>query len=181
MTTTVCLLRGVNVLGKKRVRMAEWKVGLEGLGYKDVRTYLQSGNAVFRAAAADPKRTAAMVKAGIARDFGFDVEVRVLSRADIDRVAESNPLFPRLGRDETLFHATFLSRPVSNEDFAKIKLPAQTGEQAVWGGAVIYLYCPRGYGRTKLNNSFFEKALGIPATTRNWRTVLALRALCAEP
>jgi uncharacterized protein (DUF1697 family) len=181
MPVFVVLLRGVNVLGKKRVRMVDWKAGVERLGFKNVRTYLQSGNAVFRAAAADPKRTAAMVKAGIVRDFGFDVEVLVLERPEIDRIADSNPLFPRLGTDESLFHATFLSRPVSNADFAKLKLPVQAGEQAVWGGAVIYLYCPHGYGRTKLNNSFFEKALGIPATTRNWRTVLALKALCTEP
>ena len=180
MTTYVCLLRGVNVSGKNRIPMAEWKANLEGLGFKDVRTYLQSGNAVFRASAA-PDQMASAVKTRIARDFGFDVEVLVLKRSEIDRVADSNPLFPQLGTDETLFHATFLNKPVSKADFAKLKLSVQAGEQAVWGGAVIYLYCPHGYGRTKLNNSFFEKALGIPATTRNWRTVLALRALCAEP
>lgn len=180
MPAFVVLLRGVNVMGKKRVRMAEWRAGLERLGFKDVRTYLQSGNAVFRASAARDKMASA-VKTRVAEDFGFDVEVLILNRAEIDRVADSNPLFPRLGTDESLFHATFLNKPVAKGDFAKLKLPVQAGEQAVWGGAVIYLYCPHGYGRTKLNNSFFEKALGIPATTRNWRTVLALKALCAEP
>ena len=72
-------------------------------------------------------------------------------------------------------------RQVLKSGFDKLKLPAQAGEQAVAAGRVIYLYCPNGYGRTKLNNTFFEKALGVPATTRNWRTVLALQALCAEP
>jgi uncharacterized protein (DUF1697 family) len=181
MPAYIALLRGVNVAGKSRIPMAEWKANLEGLGFKDVRTYRQSGNAVFRAAAAPPERTAAAIKAGIAGDIGCEVEVLVLSRAEIDRVAEANPLFPRLETDETLFHATFPFRPVSKSDFGRIKLPAQAGEQAVDGGRVIYLYCPHGYGRTKLNNTFFEKALGVPATTRNWRTVLALKALAAEP
>ena len=180
MPTFIALLRGVNVAGKNRIPMAEWKGNLEGSGFKDVRTYLQSGNAVFRAAAAAPKRMAAAIKAGIAKDFGCEVEVLVLSRADIDRIGGSNPLFPRLGTDETLFHATFPFHPVSKSEFGKLKLPAQDGEQAVAAGRVIYLFCPHGYGRTKLNNNYFEKALGVPATTRNWRTVLALKALCAE-
>jgi uncharacterized protein (DUF1697 family) len=180
MPTFIALLRGVNVSGKNRISMAEWKTSLEGLGFKDMRTYLQSGNAVFRAAAVPRERTASAIKAGIARDFGFDVEVLVLGRADIENIADSNPLFPRLGTEETLFHATFPFRPVSKGDFGKLKLPAQAGEQALNAGLVIYLYCPHGYGRTKLNNNYFEKALGVPATTRNWRTVLALKSLCAE-
>jgi len=180
MPAYIALLRGVNVAGKNRIPMAEWKANLERLGFKDVRTYLQSGNAVFRAAAAPPERTASAIKAGIVRDFGFDVEVLVLSRADIDRVVEANPLFPRLGTDETLFHAAFPFQSVAKSDFGKLELPAQAGEQAVEAGRVVYLYCPHGYGRTKLNNNYFEKALGIPATTRNWRTVLALKSLCSE-
>jgi uncharacterized protein (DUF1697 family) len=85
-----------------------------------------------------------------------------------------------LGTDETLFHATFLFRPVSKAAFLKLKLPAQPGEQAVWGERAIYLFRPNGYGRTKLNNNFFEKAAGVLATTRNWRTLLALQTLCSE-
>ena len=180
MPTYICLLRGINVSGQKRIRMAEWKASLEALDIEDVQTYLQSGNAVFRAAATAPEAAASAVKAGIAKDFGFDVEVLVLSRSEIDRIADANPLFPRLGTDKTLFHATFLFQPVSKGDVEKLKLPAQAGEKVVGAGRVIYLYCPHGYGRTKLNNTFFEKALGVPATTRNWRTVLALKSLCSE-
>ena len=85
-----------------------------------------------------------------------------------------------MGTDETLFHATFLFRPVSKAAFLKLKLPAQPGKQAVWGERAIYLFRPNGYGRTKLNNNFFEKAAGVLATTRNWRTLLALQTLCSE-
>lgn len=180
MPTYACLLRGINVSGQKRVGMAELKASLEALGFEDVRTYLQSGNAVFRAAAADPEAMASAVKARIARDFGLDVEVLVLTSGEIDRIADSNPLFPRWGTDETLFHTTFLFRPISRGDFKNLTLPAQTGEQAVGAGRAVYLYCPHGYGRTKLNNGFFERALGTSATTRNWRTVLALKSLCSE-
>ena len=180
MPAFVALLRGVNVLGKNRIPMAELKKGFESLGFEDVETYLQSGNVVFRADRADPLSLASRIEGRMAKDFGLEVRALVLPCRDIDRMARSNPLFPGPGSDETLFHATFLFRRVAEAEFGKIPLPAGTGERAVWGGPVIYLYCPNGYGRTKLNNAFFEKALEIPATTRNWRTVLALKALCAE-
>ena len=77
-----------------------------------------------------------------------------------------------------MFHGTFLFQAVSEDRFRKLKLPIQPGEQAVLIGQAVLLYCPHGYGRTRLNNSFFEKALGVRATTRNWRTVLALKDLC---
>jgi uncharacterized protein (DUF1697 family) len=180
MTTFVALLRGINVSGQKQIRMADLQKSCGALGLKDVRSYLQSGNVVFRADRTDPRKLAAALRSRIAEDFGHDVEVLVLPAKELDLVAGSNPLYPRLEGEEKFFHGTFLFRPVSGDRFRKIKLPIQPGEQVVLVGQVVMLYCPHGYGRTKLSNSFFEKALGVPATTRNWRTVLALKALCTE-
>jgi uncharacterized protein (DUF1697 family) len=179
MTTFVALLRGINVVGRKQIRMADLRRSCEALRLEDVRIYLQSGNVVFRADKA-PRKLAAMLKARIARDFGHDIGVLVLSAKELDRVAASNPLRPR-GGEESLFHATFLFGPVPPARFRKLELPAQPGERAVLIGQAVLLHCPHGYGRTKLNNGYFEKSLGVSATTRNWRTVLALRDLCAEP
>lgn len=180
MATFVALLRGINVSGQKMIRMADLKKSFEALGLKELRSYLQSGNLVFRSRGGDAKKLASVIKARIAEDFGHDVEVLVLPSKEMIRVADSNPFSPRLGKDEALFHATFLFQPVSESEFKKLTLPAQPGEQAALVGQVILLHCPHGYGRTKLNNNFFEKKLGVPATSRNWRTVLALQALCAE-
>ena len=181
MTVFVALLRGINVSGQKRIRMAELQKSCEALGLTDVRSYLQSGNLVFRASQADPRKLAAALRARIAEDFGHDVGVLVFPAKELNRVAGSNPLWRQSEGDETLFHATFLFQSVSAARFRHLKLPAQPGEQAVLVGRVVFLYCPHGYGRTKLNNSYFEKALGVPATTRNWRTVLALQDLCTKP
>ncbi|WDT75962.1 MAG: DUF1697 domain-containing protein [Candidatus Manganitrophus sp.] len=180
MLTFVALLRGINVSGRKKIQMADLQKSFETLGFDGVRSYLQSGNVIFRSRRTDAKKLASDIKARIGKDFGHDVDVLVLSAQEINRVAGSNSLFPRLGKDATLFHATFLFQPVSKADFEKLNLPAQPGEQAVLIGQVVLLFCPHGYGRTKLNNSFFEKKLGAPATTRNWRTVLALQELCRE-
>ena len=115
------------------------------------------------------------------KDFCHEVPVLVLPAKTLASIANTNPLRPKAGDDETLFHCTFLFRPVTPAAFQALQLPATAGERAVLHGDTVLLHCPQGYGRTKLNNSYFERALGVTATTRNWRTVLALQALCAGP
>ncbi|MEI6727645.1 MAG: DUF1697 domain-containing protein [Actinomycetes bacterium] len=196
MTTFVALLRAVNVSGQNRVPMAELRTTMAAAGYGDVRTYLQSGNIVFDAAA-DPdadagagrqaaaaQELATAVHRLIERKFGCDVRVLVLTAAELARVAVANPFLRAAGSgfDEKSLHATFLEEPAPEAAFGGLALPAQPGEQAqiAAGGRVIYLHLPHGYGRTKLNNGYFERRLGAAATTRNWRTVLALAEMSAK-
>jgi len=196
MTTFVALLRAVNVSGQNRVPMAELRASMAAAGYGDVRTYLQSGNIVFDAAA-DPdadagagrqaaaaQELATAVHRLIERKFGCDVRVLVLTAAELARVAVANPFLRAAGSgfDEKSLHATFLEEPASEADFAGLAIPAQPGERAklAAGGRVIYLHLPHGYGRTKLHNGYFERRLGAAATTRNWRTVLALAEMSAK-
>lgn len=181
MTTYLALLRGINVSGKNSIRMPALQESLADMGFKDVRTYLQSGNVVFRDKPADKAKLAAAIEARITRDFGHKVPVRVVSESDLDAIAGSNPLWPEGGGDEKLFHCTFLFEEVPAKSFEALKLPAAEGEQAVLMKGAVLLHCPHGYGRTKLNNTYFERALKVQATTRNWRSVLALRDLCKEP
>lgn len=181
MTTYVALLRGINVSGKNAIRMPALRDSVSRLGFRDIQAYLQSGNLVFRTDQTDVTTLASKIKTSITQDFGHDVAVLVLPAKDLALIAHSNPLWPKSGGDETLFHCTFLFQPVSPTVFHALKLPAAPGERAVLVEQAILLHCPHGYGKTKLNNSFFERALGVPATTRNWRTVLALQALCTEP
>ena len=181
MQTYVALLRGINVSGQNAIRMPELRLLCARLGLEDARTYLHSGNVVFRAARSNARTLAGAIKAGIAQDFGHAVAVLVLARQELDSVANANPLRARADADEKLFHATFLFDAVSPADFAALQLPAAAGEAARLLGRAVLLYCPHGYGTTKLNNAYFETALGVTATTRNWRTVRALQQLCAAP
>ncbi len=178
MTSYLALLRGVNVSGKNSIRMPELRDSLSRLGLRDVQTYLQSGNIVFRTDPSGALTLAAGIKARIAQDFGHEVPVLVIPAQDLSRIANSNPLWPKTGGEETQFHCTFLFEPVAPEVFQALKLPAAAGERAMLVDGAVLLHCPHGYGRTKLNNNYFERALGVPATTRNWRSVLALQALC---
>lgn len=181
MATYVALLRGINVSGKNAIRMPELQDSFSGLGFTDVRTYLQSGNVVFRTdKKSDKVKLAALIAARIKQGFGHTVSVIVISEKELEHVIDSNPLGPKAGGDEKLFHSTFLAEPVSAARFKALKLPAVEGERAVLVGKAVLLHCPHGYGNTKLNNSYFERALGVTATTRNWRTVLALQKLSSE-
>ena len=204
----IALLRAVNVGGTK-LPMADLRALLEGLGLTNVRTYLQSGNAVFDASddAEPPAALATAIEVRIERDLGPRVGVLVLPGEAMADIAAANPFLAGAdgegvaGVDEQILHATMLFGPHGEADFGeasdaaycavykaafkKLELPAVEGEEAAFVGApplatpVVYLRLPHGYGRTKLNNAWFERKLGTAATTRNWRTVLALTEMVA--
>ncbi len=183
--TYVALLRGVNVSGQRRMGMAELRRSLEDLGLRRVRTYLQSGNVVFDASErVAPGRSAsdlaAAIRARIAADFGHDVQTLVVPDWELREIAAANPFVAEPGVDERWLHVTFLFAPAAGQAPLP-NLPGAAGERAVVTGSIVYLYLPYGYGRTKLTNAFFERALGTSATTRNWRTVLALAEAAASP
>jgi len=178
-TTFVALLRAVNVSGQNKIPMAELRASMEAAGFGDTRTYVQSGNIVYDAGGDHPAEEAAAIHGLIEREFGHDVRVLVLTAAELARVAAADPFAAGGGSavpaaDEKYLHVTFLERPVEETAFGRLSPPAQGDEHVAHAGRVIYLYLPHGYGRTKLNNAYFERALGTSATTRNWRTVLAL-------
>ena len=197
----VALLRAVNVGGTK-LPMADLRALLEGLGLTNVRTYLQSGNAVFDAGdGTEPSSVlASAIEVRIERDLGPRVGVLVLPGESMADMVAANPFLATEAAtaavDEKILHATFLFGAHGEADFGeasdaaycavykatfgKLELPSADGEEAAFVGApplatpVVYLKLPHGYGRTKLNNAWFERKLGTAATTRNWRTVLAL-------
>lgn len=199
MATFVALLRAVNVGGHAQLSMAGLRDSLSSLGYASVRTYLQTGNAVFEAESGERQEHAAAIALRIERDAGPRVGVLVLDADDIARVADMNPFAAEPGVDEKWLHATFLFGEAGEADFGeaseaaysavweaafgKLALPAAAGERAAFVGTpvlatpVVYLHLPHGYGRTKLNNLYFERTLGAAATTRGWRTVRTLAGL----
>jgi uncharacterized protein (DUF1697 family) len=182
MPTYVALLRGINVTGTKPLSMEALRASFAALGYKDVRTYVQSGNVIFTATGKpDSESLARRVKGRILKDFGYDVPVTVLTAAEIATTFKGNPFLRKKdkekGVDLARLHVTFLAdRP---------KAPALASLEAILTGKDrycvvdrrVYLHTPDGYGRTKLNNNVLEKKLGTVATTRNWNTITQLYEL----
>ncbi|MFF4850178.1 DUF1697 domain-containing protein [Streptomyces sp. NPDC001194] len=174
------LLRGINVGGARKVPMAELREVLEGLGLTEVRTYLQSGNAVFTSPEKDPAALARELERAIEARFGFAVACLVADGEYLRAVAEACP-FPAAELEGRQLHATFLSAQPAEERFASIDGPSYLPEEYRIGDRVVYLYAPDGLGRSKLGEALHKPAVfkGIDATTRNWNTVAKLVELTA--
>lgn len=174
MPTHISLLRGVNVGGNKKIRMADLKALYESLGFAGVVTYVQSGNVIFHAASADSAELIARIEAAIGERFGFDVTVLLRSADDLRRILDSNP-FP--GADPAKLHVLFLAAVPDSAAVATLHVPVADGEEWLLAGQEIYLRYPNGSGRSKMTGAFFERALGVAASARNWNTVNALYEL----
>ena len=176
MTRYAALLRGVNVSGRNKIGMAELRARLVKAGYADVTTYIQSGNIVLATRATKEATLARAIESEIRRAFQLDVTVLVRTGAQLRRISTANPFLGR-GVDVSSLHATFLGSVPARADVQRLSAhPAGPDESAVVGREV-FLRCPGGYGKTKLNNTHLERTLQVPATTRNWKTVVKLRDL----
>lgn len=177
MTTYICILRGINVSGHKMIKMDALKELFSKLKYKNVRTYIQSGNVIFQFDKTETKQLEAQIAKQINIAFGFDVPVLVREAGEFKKVFENNPFVNKRKEDISKLHVTFLS-----EQPDKVKVEAISGgdygrDEFIVTGNVIFLFCPDGYGNTKLNNNFFENKLKVTATTRNWKTITELITL----
>lgn len=170
------LLRAVNVSGRQ-VSMTQLREVLTGLGYLDVTTYVQSGNAVFQSNL-KPSRISTQIEERLATDLGMDIPVLVLAHRDLARIVDRNPFVDKT--DPAKLHVTFLSDPPERGRVAQIGADAYSPDEWSVRDKVVYLHCPNGYGRTKLNNAFWERKLESVATTRNWRTVNKMLELTAS-
>ncbi|MER5738057.1 MULTISPECIES: DUF1697 domain-containing protein [unclassified Streptomyces] len=180
-TTYALLLRGINVSGHRKLPMAELRALLEELGHGDVRTYLQSGNAVFSTdedAPADALATA--VEDAIERRLGFRCDCLVRDGAYLAAVAQACP-FPAAELEGKQLHAVYYSAPIAPERFAAVDAEAYRPESFALGDRVMYLYTPDGLGRSKLAEAVMRPSLnkGVVATARNWNTVRTLVEMTA--
>ncbi|WP_435858209.1 DUF1697 domain-containing protein [Streptomyces umbrinus] len=175
MTTYAALLRGINVGGSRKVPMAELRTLMEGLGYDGVRTYLQSGNAVFSSDHGDEDALAVELSGALEKHFGFTVDVLVRDHAYLRAVLDDCP-FPAADLEAKQLHATYFSEPVGTERFASIDQQAFLPEEFRLGDRVLYLYAPDGLGRSKLGENLSKPRMtkGVIATSRNWNTVTKL-------
>lgn len=174
-TTYAALLRGINVGGSRKVPMAELRALLEELGHEGVRTYLQSGQAVFSSAHGDEDSLAAGLTAAIEERFGFPVDVIVRDHAYFRAVVEDCP-FPAAELAGKQLHVTYCSAPLDEERYAHIDRAAHLPEEFRLGDRVLYLYAPDGLGRSKLAEQLARPRVnkGLIATTRNWNTAVKL-------
>ena len=175
MTKHISLLRGINVGGKRKILMADLKELYKKLGYKNIVTYIQSGNVIFEAKEKDQSKIEAKIYKAIQKAYGFEVPIVVRSVEEIEEIISNNP-FTKKTAIESL-HLTFLKEIPSEENLEKIATYDYSPDQFKIVGKNVFLYCEGKYHKTKLSNTFFEKKLKVGTTTRNWKTVNKLLEL----
>jgi uncharacterized protein (DUF1697 family) len=173
----VALLRGINVGGKGKVPMADLRALVEGCGFEDVATYIQSGNVVCTA----PGRRSADAVAGqleeaLAERYPFAPQVVVRTRRQLEAIVAGNPFIER-GEDEAVQHVTCF--PSSVKPTLEVDLDRYAPEEAIARGHELYLHLPGGMGTSKLAADLARKHKAN-GTTRNWRTMQKLVELAAE-
>lgn len=164
------MLRGINVSGKKMIKMDALRNMYSGIGFKNVQTYIQSGNVVFQEKIAKVQDLEKKISNEIMKTFGFEVPVLVQGLAEIKEIVRNNPFVRERKEEEKCLHVTFLSSVPLKENIEKINRSLYFPDEFIWKGKAVLLYCPGGYGKTKLTNTFFENRLKVTATTRNWKT-----------
>ncbi|GJM31627.1 MAG: hypothetical protein DHS20C18_06280 [Saprospiraceae bacterium] len=171
MQTYIALLRGINVSGQKKIKMAELKSHLETLDFEDVQTYIQSGNIVFKAAAKSSKALGQLIEKKLQDKYSFHVPTLVKTPEELDYVLLNNPFLEDPEKETKRMYVTFLGEEPSPDRIELLKTVDYSPEAYHLDGKNIFFYSPNGYGRAKMNNNFFENKLKVAATTRNWNTV----------
>jgi uncharacterized protein (DUF1697 family) len=178
MISHIALLRGINV-GANMLKMERLREILAELGLDGAKTYLQSGNVLF-SAKGTPAGLSAMIEKRVSQETRLPVSVIIRTPAQLERIVVANPFLKAGGADARTLHVTFLGGAAPKAGFAALAKIGAGADRWQAAGSEIYLCCPNGYGRTKLNNTAIEKLLGVRATTRNWNTVTALHAMAVE-
>jgi len=177
MNTYISLLRGINVSGQKKIKMAELKKLYESLSFENVITYIQSGNVVFESYL-DIKELQSIIETAIEKYFKFDVPVLILSPNQLINAYKNLPFTTiDIEQEGSKIIIFFLSKTISTQQGSNIQTYLTNSEQLVIGDGVIYLYCPAGLGKSKLTNKLIETKLQLTSTARNVKTVNKLLLL----
>jgi uncharacterized protein (DUF1697 family) len=168
MKTWLALLRGVNVVGANQVAMKALAAAFERAGFRSVRTYIQSGNVVFRSRSGAPRALQARISRLMLEEFGFEPRVMVISGEELADAIRANP-FPDASKDHKRLHLYFLAENPKNADLESLARVDAARERFALKGRVFYLYTPDGFADSVLR-SRVERCLQVAATARNWRT-----------
>tara|TARA_Y100001933_G_scaffold260027_1_gene311229 strand:- start:11377 stop:11982 length:606 start_codon:yes stop_codon:yes gene_type:complete len=175
--TFIALLRGINVGGQKKIKMAELRAVLEDEGLQNVKTYIQSGNIVFKSDETNREKLQNRIAGTIRQYFGFDVSTLVIREKDIRQILEANPFYNESAEGKLYY--VLLRNPPEKELVQQLEQLHFDHEVFHITDTCVYLHCKGGYGKAKLNNNYIEKKLKVDATTRNERTMKKLLEMSA--
>jgi len=187
----ISLLRGINVSGQKKILMNDLKSLYQALGFQNVITYIQSGNVIFDATNKKKTELKAMIESAIKYKYKFHAPVEIRTNPELINIIKNCPFdgVDLTGNDlaghdlagkGTKILVTFLSDYPSKLAIKEVLENVIAPDKLIIEGKEVYLFCPGGYGKSKLNNIFLERKLGVEATTRNWKSVHKLSELSKQ-
>lgn len=174
----IALLRAVNAGGVNSLPTRDFVAILNSLGLQSVRTYIQTGNAVFRTRMADAAQLSSRIKLAIERGLGFAPEVVVLSLTEFEHAVAENP-FPQADAEPKSLHVAFFAAQLASPDLASLQRLCSASESFALHERAFYFLAPDGVARSKAF-ARIERSLGVTVTARNWRTVQSLVAIGRE-
>jgi uncharacterized protein (DUF1697 family) len=174
MKTFIALLRGINVSGHKKIKMAELREQLNKAGLTNVQTYIQSGNIVFNSDQNSTSKLQALIHKTILDGFGFDVPTTLLTLDYLVQANQNNPYSKEAEEKGNQAFITFLSQEPEQERIELLRSIDYSPDVYHIDKTNIYLYCPNGAANSKISNNLFENKLKVSATTRNFKTVWKL-------
>jgi uncharacterized protein (DUF1697 family) len=181
MPVIIALLRGVNLTSYNRMKMEDLRIVCKSLKFRDVQTYIQSGNVVFRTDENDPVKLAQRLEDAISKKFGFRPAVVVRTTNELRKVVAKNPFAKRDGINPSnlavFFHA---DDPGKDARAQALALKAACPEELYFNGRELYIYFPEGQGRTKLPLAKIARIVKTPATARNWNSVTKLLEMAEQ-
>lgn len=180
MPVYLALLRGINVSGKKIIKMEDLRKLMGDAGYTNVKTYIQSGNIVFESTEKSKGILAKAIEVLITEHYGFDVTVFVTDKTAVEQAIDNNPLIE--GREEEpsgfkKLYVTFLSDAPTPENMEKLSQAPIGDDLIALVGDILYFKLESKASDSKLSNNLIESKLKLKATTRNWNTTLKLLAM----
>lgn len=176
----VSLLRGINLGGHKKIKMDELRSSLEALGFQQVKTYIQSGNVVFKAPKTSPAGLCKKIETKIQTDFGHSVSVIARTADEMEQVVTNNPFLKENGIDPEKLHVMFLSKAPEASAIEKVAALASPPQQLRCIGQELYLYLPNGVAESFVMKKPVDRLLGVVTTMRNWRTVNTIHQMCLD-
>ena len=184
MNQYVALLRGINVGGKNLIKMTDLKACCETLGFKDVRTYIQSGNVLFRASGSDQATLTKRIEEALSKRFNFQSRVVVQSLKQMKEIVTHAP--KGFGSDPATYRydVIFLKEPLTAVKAMESVTTKEGVDQAFAGKGVLY------FSRlsSRATQSHLTRIITMPVyqsmTIRNWNTttkLLDLMEAATEP
>lgn len=178
MNQYIAFFRAINVGGYNKIKMQDLRDLFISLSFKEVKSYIQTGNIIFKTDNDDEQEISNSIISKVKIDFGYDVKLLLMKECDLIKAAENNPFATAENIEEKRLHMIFLSETVKPEDINKLKSLNSDRDKIEIGNKVAYLLCYDEYRKTAFGNNKLEKILKVQGTTRNWNTVSKVIELC---